>query len=82
MKTTIDVDRELAAKAAAILGTTSLKDTVNVALREVVADRLRRRLADRVRTGTLPGPTPDELARLRAPQVPVGALRPSSRRVA
>lgn len=74
MKTTIDVDRKAAEEAAAILGTKTLRDTVNAALREVVGARRRRRLADRVRRGTLPVPTPEELERLRAPQVPLGAL--------
>ncbi len=74
MKTTIDVDREAAEEAAAILGTKTLKDTVNAALREVVDAEHRRRLAEQVRSGTLPVPTPEELARLRAPKLPVGAL--------
>jgi Arc/MetJ family transcription regulator len=74
MKTTIDVDRELADEAASILGTRSLKETVNEALRQTVRrDRLRR-LARRVREGTLAAPTPEELAELRAPKVPIGAL--------
>ncbi|HUP32571.1 MAG TPA: type II toxin-antitoxin system VapB family antitoxin [Gaiellaceae bacterium] len=74
MKTTVDVDRELAEEAALILGTTSLKDTVNAALRAVVATALRRRLAERVRSGTLPVPTPEEYHKLREPKVPPGAL--------
>jgi hypothetical protein len=74
MKTTVDVDRELAGEAAEILGTKSLKDTVNRALREVVAAELRRRLAERVRNGTLSVPTPEEYRKLREPKLPVGAL--------
>jgi Arc/MetJ family transcription regulator len=65
MKTTIDVDRELAEEAAEILGTKTLKETVNAALREVVNKELRRQLAQSVRDGTLPVPTLEELARLR-----------------
>jgi hypothetical protein len=80
MKTTIDVDRQMAERAAKLLGTETLKDTVNAALRDVVARDARRRLVARVRDGTLPVPTPEELARLRAPKVPVGALRPRRRR--
>jgi hypothetical protein len=76
MKTTIDVDRNAAKVAARILGTESLKDTVNSALREVAGIDRRRRLADRVRAGSLPVPTPAELSRLRAPKVPLGALSP------
>ena len=43
--------------------------------REVLAADLRRRLADRVRAGGLPTPTPEELARLRARRIAAGALR-------
>ena len=74
MKTTIDVDRELADEAAEILGTKSLKDTVNGALREVVSAKQRRLLADRIRKGTLPVPTQEEYDELRRPKLPVGAF--------
>ena len=76
MKTTIDVDRQLAEEAAAILGTPTLKATVNQALREVVDAELRHRVPARVRAGTLPVPTRAELAWAKAPRVPVGALSP------
>jgi Arc/MetJ family transcription regulator len=75
MRTTIDVDRPAAEEAAKILQTGSLKDTVNAALFEVLATARRRRLAGRIRSGTLTAPTPAELARLRAPRVPTGALK-------
>jgi Arc/MetJ family transcription regulator len=74
MKTTIDVDREVADRVARLLKTRSLKDTVNAALREVLSASKRHELAARVRARSLPAPTPEELARLRAPQVPVGGL--------
>lgn len=74
MKTTVDVDRELAGKAAEILGAKSLKETVNRALLEVVNAELRRELADRIRAGTLPVPTQEEYDELRRPKLPVGAL--------
>ena len=74
MKTTIDVNRDAARKAGEVLGTKTLKDTVNAALIEVVKAERRRELAEQVRNGTLPVPTLDELEELRAPQVPVGAL--------
>lgn len=45
--TTLDLDRDLLAKAAAVLGTTRTTHTVHAALREVVARRERRWLADR-----------------------------------
>lgn len=80
MKTTIDVDREVADEAAEVLGTRSLKETVNAALRHVTAAAHRRRLAERIRAGGVPVPTPAELARLRTPKVPKGLLRPGSGR--
>jgi Arc/MetJ family transcription regulator len=74
MRTTIDVDRAAAVAAAKILKTESLKDTVNAALRQVLGSERRRSLVARIRAKTLPAPTPRELARLRKPQVPAGAL--------
>ena len=82
VKTSIDIDRELAGEAAEILGTATLKDTVHVALEEVVRAESRRRLAERVRSGTLPVPTREELRRLRAPRLPVGALSARPRKSA
>jgi Arc/MetJ family transcription regulator len=75
MKTTIDVDRELADEAAEILGTTTLKDTVNLALSEVIRARLRERLAQKVLDGTLSVPTSEEVRRWRAPKTVQGAGR-------
>jgi Bacterial antitoxin of type II TA system, VapB len=77
MKTTVDVDRELADEVAQILGTTSLKDTVNGALREVVNAKLRHQLAEQILAGTLPVPTQEEYEELRRPKLPVGALEKS-----
>ena len=45
--TTIDVDTDLLAAAAAVLGTTRTTETIHAALREVVAHGLRVRLAAR-----------------------------------
>jgi Arc/MetJ family transcription regulator len=45
--TTLDLDRELLVEAATALGTTRTTDTVHAALREVVARRRRRWLAER-----------------------------------
>jgi Arc/MetJ family transcription regulator len=80
MKTTIDVDRKAADSAARILGTGSLRETVNAALREVVSAANRRRLADRIRRGELRVPTPEELARIREPEIEVGSLSKPSKR--
>lgn len=69
MKTTIDIDRAAADEAAEILGTKTLKDTVDAALREVVSAELRRQLAEEVLAGTLPVPTLEELERWKRPKV-------------
>jgi Arc/MetJ family transcription regulator len=42
-KRLVDIDDELLAQAKALLGTDTMKDTVNQALREVIDAELRRR---------------------------------------
>ena len=79
MRTTIDVDKTVADAASKILGTTTLKDTVNAALSEVIASARRRKLIERIERGALPAPTPAELARLRAPKLESGALSAKAR---
>lgn len=74
MKTTVDVDRELADEAAEVLGTKSLKDTINAALFQVLRTKGLRELAEAVRNGTLSVPTPEEYRELRKPKLPIGAL--------
>lgn len=69
VKTSIDIDRQAAAEAAEILGTRTLKDTVDAALREVVKAELRRQLAEDVLAGMLSVPTPDDVERSKAPKV-------------
>ena len=73
VKTSIDIDREAADEAAAILGTKTLKDTVDAALREVVRAEYRRQLAEEILAGTLPVPTPEELELWKRPKVPFDA---------
>lgn len=43
-KTSVEVDRDIADEAAAILGTTTLRDTINASLREVVHAKRRLEL--------------------------------------
>jgi Arc/MetJ family transcription regulator len=43
-RTSVDVDREIARQAAAVLGTRTLRATIDDALREVVDARLRLEL--------------------------------------
>ena len=78
MKTTVDVDRKLAHEAAAVLGTKSLKDTVNAALSEVVRADVRREFAQAILAGTRSVPTPEEVVRSKAPRVPIDPLQPAA----
>ncbi|MFN2467107.1 MAG: type II toxin-antitoxin system VapB family antitoxin [Gaiellaceae bacterium] len=68
-RTTIDIDLEAFGEARDALGTTGYKDTVNAALREVVGRKALLEFAEEIRTGTIPGPTPEELAEIRRPRV-------------
>jgi hypothetical protein len=68
-KTSLVIDRKKVAEAKRILGTSTLADTVDRALDEVLALEARRRILQRIRnskTGGI-GPTPAELRRLRKP---------------
>ena len=68
-KTSLVIDREKVAEAKEILGTSTLAETVDRALDEVLNLAARRRLMERIRnskTGGI-GPTPEELRRLREP---------------
>ncbi len=40
-KTSVEIDRDIASEAAAILGTTSLRDTIDASLREIVNAKRR-----------------------------------------
>ena len=66
-KTSLVIDREKLDEARKILGTTSLAETVDAALEDVIRFDARRRIMERiVRDGGI-GPTPEELRRLREP---------------
>lgn len=43
-KTSVDVDRDIARQAAAVLGTATLRDTINASLREIVDAKRRLEL--------------------------------------
>ena len=43
-KTSVDVDRDIAREAAAILGTQTLRDTIDASLREIVHAKRRLEL--------------------------------------
>jgi Arc/MetJ family transcription regulator len=66
-KTSLVIDREKVEEARRILGTTTLAETVDAALQDVIDFARRRRLMERiVRDGGI-GPSPEELRRLREP---------------
>ena len=50
-RTSVEIDEERLARAQLALGTTGVKDTIDRALDEVHRADLRRRLAERVRSG-------------------------------
>lgn len=50
-RTSLEIDEERLAAAQRVLGTTGVKDTIDRALSEVLRADLRRRLAERIRTG-------------------------------
>jgi Arc/MetJ family transcription regulator len=74
MRTTLNIDLDALEQAAEVLQTEGLSETVNAALREIVAATRRARLAQRIRQGELPVPTPAELKRLREQRVATGTL--------
>lgn len=53
-RTVIDIDDDLLGRAAALLQTRTKRDTVNAALREVVARQARLAELDRLARGELP----------------------------
>jgi hypothetical protein len=67
-KTSLVIDRQKVAEAKGILGTTTIVDTVDAALDEVIRLAARRRVLDRIRRDGGIGPSPKELRRLRHPR--------------
>jgi Arc/MetJ family transcription regulator len=64
-RTTIDLDLDAVERAKELLGTTTIRDTVDKALREVDRRAALRAFADAIRKGNLGATTPEELAKLR-----------------
>ena len=67
-RTTIDIDIEAYDGAREALGTKGYKDTINAALHHVARQKQLKELAERIRQGDIPGPTPEELAEMRKPR--------------
>jgi hypothetical protein len=66
-KTSLRIDRRKVDEAREILGTSTIADTVDAALDEVIGLAARRRLLERIRKDGGLGPGPEELRRLRTP---------------
>ena len=64
-RTTVDLDMHAIEQAQAVLGTTTIRETIDRALHEVVRQRALRRAADLVREGKLKLVTPEDLTELR-----------------
>ena len=66
-KTSLVIDREKVARAREALGTSTLAETVDAALEDVVNHERRMRLLERILEEGGIGPSPEELRRLREP---------------
>ena len=66
-KTSMVIDREKVAEARELLGTSTIAETVDAALDEVIRLAGRRRLWERAQKRGRIGPSPEELRRLRTP---------------
>lgn len=50
-RTSLEIDDNRLARAQRVLGTSGIKETIDRALEEVIRADLRRRLAERIRSG-------------------------------
>jgi hypothetical protein len=66
-KTSLVIDREKVARVKEILGTTTLAETVDAALEDVINHERRMSLLERIKRDGGVGPSPEELRRLREP---------------
>jgi Arc/MetJ family transcription regulator len=64
-RTTIDLDLDALDRARELLGTNTIRETVDKALREVDRRAALREFADEIRAGRFHAPTPEELAEMR-----------------
>jgi Arc/MetJ family transcription regulator len=64
-RTTIDLDLDAVERARELLGTTTIRETVDRALREVDRRARLRETADLIRKGGMGFPSPEELAEIR-----------------
>jgi hypothetical protein len=66
-KTSLVIDREKVARVKRILGTTTLAETVDAALEDVINHERRMQLLEQIKRDGGIGPGPEELRRLREP---------------
>ena len=66
-KTSMVIDRAKIEQVKEILGTTTIADTVDAALEDVINHDRRMSLLERIRREGGIGPSPEELRRLREP---------------
>jgi Arc/MetJ family transcription regulator len=66
-KTSLSIDRDKLAEVRKILGTSTIAETVDAALDEVIALAARRRILGRIQQGSV-GPSLAEIRRLRQPR--------------
>jgi Arc/MetJ family transcription regulator len=64
-RTTIDLDLDAVERARALLGTTTIRETIDKALREVARREALKRAADLIRKGGNNFPTPEQLVEIR-----------------
>ena len=67
-RTSVEVDFDQLAAAKVALGTVTIRETIDAALRQVNRRAELARVADLVASGTLEFLTPEELAELRRPE--------------
>jgi Arc/MetJ family transcription regulator len=66
-RTTVELDQEALERAREVLGTKTIRETIDRALREVQRFHALRRGADLIRAGSLDLVTPGDLVDLRTP---------------
>jgi hypothetical protein len=66
-KTSLVIDREKVARVKKILGTTTLAETVDAALEDVINHERRMQLLEQIKRDGGIGPGPEEVRRLREP---------------
>jgi hypothetical protein len=67
-RTTVELDLDAVRRAQELLGTTTIRETIDRALREVDRHAALRHGAELIRTGRLSSVRPEDVPKLRAPR--------------